>query len=112
MSPSRIFANVSARVFGCLAAAGFLLNGLYGGGSSDLAGDAASESESESEGGEKLTSLELRFGGEVQNGVDKWGKYNRVGNWGLHLERKKDLVAMAVRGGVEEELPYGGGGKI
>lgn len=60
-----------------------MLNGLYGGGSSGFAGDAVSESDSESEGGEKFSSLGLRFGGEVQNGVvwknggdcvDEWDK--------------------------------------
>lgn len=61
--------------------AGFLLNGLYGGGSFDLSTSffvggfsaAVSESESDSEGREKLTNLGLRFLGagdsEVQNGL-------------------------------------------
>lgn len=63
--------------------AGFLLNGLYGGGGFDLstsffvggfsAAVSESESDSDSEGREKLTNLGLRFLGagdsEVQNGL-------------------------------------------
>lgn len=65
--------------------AGFLLNGLYGGGSFDLStsffvggfsaavSESESDSDSDSEGREKLTNLGLRFLGagdsEVQNGL-------------------------------------------